>query len=157
MTTWGDFAAAEPALASFVADRLRAAPCFLATARAGGAPRVHSVTPVVTAEGVYVFMEPTSPKGRDLRERGVFALHNGVRDNAGTGGEASLRGIGRPVDDVAVRAMAVAGATYDPDDRYVLYELLVDEVRCNGYGDVELPPTRRWVSPASTPTTIEEG
>jgi hypothetical protein len=35
--------------------------------------------------------EPTSPKGADLRERGWFALHNGVPDNAGTGGEASVR------------------------------------------------------------------
>jgi Pyridoxamine 5'-phosphate oxidase len=148
MTTWRDFAATEPALASFVADRLRAAPCYLATVRAGGGPRVHPVTPVVSADGLYVFMEPTSPKGRDLRERGAFALHNGVPDNAGAGGEASLRGTGRPVEDPGARAAAVAAATYDPDDRYVLYELLVDEVRCNGYGDVELPPTRRWVSPA---------
>jgi hypothetical protein len=157
MTTWGSFAAAEPALAAFVADRVRAAPCYLATVRAGGVPRVHPVTPVITADGLYVFMEPTSPKGRDLRERGVFALHNGVPDNEGAGGEASLHGTGRPVDDAAVRAAAVAAASYDPADRYVLFELLVDEVRCNGYGDVELPPTRRWISPASASTTIEEG
>jgi hypothetical protein len=156
MTTWGAFAAAEPALAAFVADRLHAAPCYRATVRAGGGPRVHPVTPVVTADGLYLFMESTSPKGRDLRERGSFALHNGVPDNAGTGGEASLRGTGRPVDDAAVRSAAVAAATYEPADRYVLFELLVEEVRCNGYGDVELPPTRRWISPASTPTTTEE-
>jgi hypothetical protein len=148
MTTWGTFAAAEPALAAFVADRLRAAPCYLATVRAGGLPRVHPVTPIITADGLYLFMEPTSPKGDDLRERGAFALHNGVPDSAGTGGEASLRGTGRPVDDPAVRAAAVAAASYDVDDRYVLFELLVDEVRCKGYGEVELPPTRRWVSPA---------
>ena len=101
MTTWGAFAAAEPELAAFVAERLRAAPSYLATVRASGAPRVHPVTPIFTADGLYLFMEPTSPKGADLRERGWFALHNGVADNAGTGGEASVSGTGHPVDDAA--------------------------------------------------------
>jgi hypothetical protein len=148
MTTWGDFAAAEPALAAFVGDRLLSATGYLATVRADGAPRVHPVTPIITGDGLYLFMEPTSPKGRDLRERGSFALHNGVTDNAGTGGEASVRGRGRPVDDAAMRAKVIEAASYDPADRYILFELLVDEARCNGYGDVELPSTQRWVRPA---------
>jgi len=108
MTTWGAFAAAEPELAAFVAERLRATPSYPATVRASGAPRVHPVTPIFTADGLYLFMEPTSPKAADLRERGWFALHNGVPDNAGTGGEASVSGTGHPVDDAAVRATVVA-------------------------------------------------
>src|SRR5215210_3925757 len=102
MTTWADFAAAEPELAAFVAERLQTAPSYLATVRAGGAPRVHPVTPIFTNAGLYLFMEPTSPKGTDLRERGWFALHNGVPDNAGTGGEAAVTGTGHPIDDDAV-------------------------------------------------------
>jgi hypothetical protein len=144
MTTWAAFAAAEPALAEFVADRLLAAPAYLATVREDGAPRVHPVTPVVTGEGLFVFMEPTSPKGTDVRERGWFALHNAVPDNAGTGGEASVTGRGVPVDDPEVRAAAVAAASYEPADRYVLFELHPTEVRANAYGDVELPEPRRW-------------
>jgi hypothetical protein len=145
MTTWGAFATAEPELAAFVAERLQAAPSYLATVRTSGAPRVHAVTPIVTADGLYVFMEPTSPKGADLRERGWFALHNGVPDDAGTGGEASVSGTGHPIDDDAdVRAAVVAAASYDPADRYVLFELRPTEVRCNGYGDVTLPERRRW-------------
>jgi hypothetical protein len=144
MTTWGEFAAAEPELAGFVAERLRAAPSYLATVRADGPPRVHPVTPILTADGLYVFMEPTSPKGADLRERGWFALHNGVADNAGTGGEGSVTGTGYPVDDATVRATVVAAASYEPADRYVLFELRPSEVRCNGYGDVALPARRRW-------------
>ncbi|MGH9024932.1 MAG: pyridoxamine 5'-phosphate oxidase family protein [Acidimicrobiia bacterium] len=143
MTTWGAFAAAEPELAAFVAERLRAAPCYLATVRASGAPRVHPVTPIFTADGLYLFMEPTSPKGADLREHGWFALHNGVPDNAGTGGEASVSGTGHPVDD-DVRATVVAAASYGPADRYVLFELRPTEVRCNGDGDVTLLERRRW-------------
>ena len=123
MTTWGAFTAAEPELAAFVAERLRAAPSYLATVRARGAPRVRPVTPIFTADGLYLFMEPTSPKGADLRERGWFALHNGVPDNAGTGGEASVSGIGHPVNHAAVRATVAAAASYGPADRYVLFEL----------------------------------
>jgi hypothetical protein len=144
MTTWGAFAAAEPELAAFVAERLLAAPAYLATVRASGAPRVHPCTPIFTADGLYLFMEPTSPKGADLRERGWFALHNGVADNAGTGGEAWVSGTGHPLDDAAVRATVAAAASYRPADRYVLFELQPTEVRCNGYGDVTLPDLQRW-------------
>ena len=144
MTTWGTFAAAEPELAAFVAGLLRAAPAYLATVRASGAPRVHPVTPIFTADGLYVFMEPRSPKGADLRERGWFALHNAVPDEAGTGGEASVSGTGHPVDDAAVRATVAAAASYRPADRYVLFELCPTRVRCHGYGDVPLPARRRW-------------
>ena len=151
MTSWGDLAAAEPELAAFVAERLRTAPWYLATVRAGGAPRVHPVTPVVTDAGLYVFMEPTSPKAADLRARGWFALHNGVPDTSGTGGEVAVSGTGRAVDDAAEREAAVAAASYEPSERYVLFELRPTEVRCNGYGDVALPARRRWRADAPAP------
>jgi hypothetical protein len=141
---WGPFAVAEPELASFGAGRLAARPAYLATIRPDGWPRVHPVTPVVTRDGLYVFMEPASPKGRDLRERGRFALHTGVPDNDGSGGEFSVRGTGRPVDDRATREVVVRATSYEPEDRYVLFELEIDEARCVGYGDVALPLRRRW-------------
>lgn len=151
MTTWSAFATAEPELAAFVADRLRAAPAYLATVRASGPPRVHPVTPILTSDGLFLFMEPTSPKGADLRERGWFALHNGVPDSTGTGGEASLCGTGHPVDDASVRATVAAAASYSPADRYVLFELRPTEVRCHGYGDVTLPERRRWRADGDLP------
>jgi hypothetical protein len=143
-TTWGDLAATEPELAAFVAERLLARPPYLATVQDSGAPRVHPVTPIFTDAGLYLFMEPTSPKGHDLRERGWFALHNGVPDNQGSGGEASVSGTGHPVDDADIRAAVVAAASYTPADRYVLFELRPTEVRCKGYGDVDLPERRHW-------------
>lgn len=102
------------------------------------------MTPIFTAAGLFLFMEPTSPKGRDLRERGWFALHNGVPDNAGSGGEFFLVGRGLAVHDVDVRSGVADAASYAPAGRYVLFELRMSEVRCNGYGDVPLPSTRRW-------------
>jgi hypothetical protein len=144
MMTWGEFAGAEPELAAFGADLLLKPPAYLATVRRDGSPRVHPVTPVITETGLFVFMEPTSPKGRDLRERERYSLHNGVPDTDGSGGEFFVTGTGSPVDDVAVRAGAVGAASYDPSDRYVLFELRLGKAHCNGYGDVDLPEHRRW-------------
>ena len=144
MIGWGEFAALEPELASFGTGRLRAAPAYLATIRRTGAPRVHPVTPIFTTDGLFLFMEPTSPKGQDLRQRAWYALHSGVPDREGTGGEFSVCGRGLAVEDAAVRADVVASADYDPADRYVLFELRVTEARCHGYGDTPLPARRRW-------------
>lgn len=141
---WGEFAQREPDLARFGADGLTAAPAYLATIRQSGVPRVHPVTPIFTADGLFLFMEPTSPKGRDLREREGFALHNGVPDNAGSGGEFYVTGHGLAVEDVDVWSDVADSASYAPADRYLLFELQLIEARCNGYGDVTLPSTKRW-------------
>ncbi|MGH8952113.1 MAG: pyridoxamine 5'-phosphate oxidase family protein [Acidimicrobiia bacterium] len=142
--TWGEFANLEPNLAGFGADRLTASPAYLATVRRSGAPRVHPVTPIFTPDGLYLFMEPTSPKGKDLRERGWFALHSGVPDNAGTGGEFNVSGRGVAVDDPDIWSRVAEAAGYTPADRYVLFEFQLSEARCHGYGDVPLPTTRSW-------------
>jgi hypothetical protein len=143
-TTWAEFAASNPELAAFGAARLIAGPAYLATIRVDGSPRVHPVSPIVTPSGLYVFMEPTSPKGADLRERSRFALHCGVADNAGSGGEFHVSGTGRLVDDVTLRAEVIAAASYSPEDRYILFELQVSSARASGYGDVDLPSEPRW-------------
>jgi hypothetical protein len=143
MGRWDDFAAAAPELAAYGAQRLGALPAYLATVRAGGAPRVHPVTPIISG-GLFVFMEPTSPKGRDLRERGWYALHCGVPDSLGTGGEFTVSGRGALTDDAGARAAAASAAGYDPPERYILFELSVLDARSNGYGDVVLPEPRWW-------------
>ena len=142
--SWGDFAKREPELARFGAGRLTAAPAYLATVRRSGAPRVHPVTPIFTDVELFLFMEPTSPKGRDLRERGWFALHNGVPDNAGTGGEFCVEGRGLAVDDPDMWSHVADAASHTPADRYILFEFHLSEARCHGYGDVAMPSTQRW-------------
>jgi hypothetical protein len=142
--SWGEFVALEPDLARFGAGRLTAAPAYLATVRQSGAPRVHPVTPIFTAVGLFLFMEPTSPKGRDLRERGWFALHSGVPDNAGTGGEFNVSGRGLEMGDPDMWSHVADAASYTPVDRYVLFEMQLSEARCHGYGDVPMPATLRW-------------
>lgn len=142
--SWVEFAQLEPELARFGAARLASAPAYLATVRRSGIPRVHPVTPIFAPHGIFLFMEPTSPKGTDLRERGWFALHNGVPDNEGSGGEFWASGRGLEVADPAVRTRVADSASYSPADRYLLFELRLSEARCNGYGDVALPSTPRW-------------
>lgn len=144
VSTWGRFAGEHPSLAAFGAALLVRAPAYLATVRADGSPRVHPVTPVIGDERLFLFMEPTSPKRRDLLAEPRYAMHSAVPDDAGTGGEFHLRGTARFVDDDRLRAEAVRAARYSPHDRYVLFEFDITTARCNGYGDVELPEPRTW-------------
>lgn len=111
MSTWGEFAAAHPSLAAFGADRLGHPPAYPATVRPDGDPRVYPVTPVIGGDHLFLFMEPTSPKGRDLRQRGSYALHNGVPDTDGTRGEFHLRGTAILVEDKGLRASAISSAS----------------------------------------------
>ena len=142
--SWGEFARWEPELARFGADRLTSAPAYLATVRRSGVPRVRPVTPIFTDDGLYLFMEPTSPKTRDIRYQGWLSLHNGVPDNAGSGGEFNLSGLGVPVEDRETWERVAEAASYTPADRYILFELRLSEARCHGYGDVSLPTNSRW-------------
>jgi hypothetical protein len=144
MPSWGEFEAQAPDLAAFGAKLLTAAPAYLATLRRVGAPRVHPIAPILGAGRLFVFMEPTSPKGRDLRERSWYALHNGVPDTFGTGGEFFVSGHATLIDNPDLRAVACGVATYSPEDRYILFELGIYEARCNGYGDVPLPDPTHW-------------
>lgn len=135
-------------LAAYGARRLSGpAVAYLATVDADGAPRVHPVTPILTSGHLFVFMEPTSPKGRDLERGSSYALHCAVEDADGGRGEFRLRGTGRRVVDPDLRAVAAHGASYIPADRYVLFELLVDEAFSTVYGDDGRPARQRWRAP----------
>lgn len=141
--SWQILEAQSPDLAAFGASRLHGQVAYLATARPDGAPRVHPVTPVVGEGRLFVFMEPTSPKGHDLRRDGRYALHCSVSDNSGSSGEFHVSGRARPVDDAELRALAVRLATYSPAERYVLFELDVERAASTEYpGD--RPLRREW-------------
>jgi hypothetical protein len=142
--SWGEFAAQAPELAEFGAPRFAAVPAYLATVDDAGAPRVHPVTPIVGDGRLFLFMEPTSPKGDDIVRRGMYALHCLVPDAHGRGGEFYVRGRGEQIDTPQMRAVATQAASYAPHERYVLFDLRIAEARCNGYGDLALPEPRSW-------------
>lgn len=139
---WADFAADAPELAAFGTTRLGAAVAYIATVSAEGTPRVHPVTPIISYE-LYLFMEPNSPKGKDLQRGSAYSLHCGVADSSGGQGEFYVRGHGRLVTDPAERARAVAAASYAPAERYVLFALSVEFAFMNIYTEGE-PVRRRW-------------
>ena len=142
--SWKLLEEANPELAAFGARRLTARPAYLATVRKDGVPRVHPVTPIIGAGRLFLFMEPTSPKGDDLRRGSHFALHAAVEDNEGGAGEFFVTGTGRFLPDPADRAVATAQSQYAPADRYILFELLVDFAMSNVY-QADGPPLRlRW-------------
>src|SRR5712691_9702081 len=92
MATWAEFAAAAPELAAFGAERFtQAEVAYLATVCGDGSPRVHPVTPFVGVGRLFLFTELYSPKARDLRRDGRYALHSLVTDQHGTPGEFSVR------------------------------------------------------------------
>lgn len=144
--TWGEFAAVEPELAAFGAERLHGAVAYLATTRPDGTPRVYPVTPIIGGGRLFLFMEPTSPKGADLRRDGAYALHSTVGDSSGAGGEFAVRGRAVPVDDPTLRALAAAASTYPPAERYILFTLGVTGALSTVYED-DRPLRRRWASP----------
>lgn len=141
--TFEEFARAAPDLAAHVRARLHGRTAYLATVREDGAPRVHPVTPALDDRDLFVFMEPNSPKGHDLRRGSRYALHCGVEDDEGGGGEVLLGGAARFIEDERTRARAVAASPYDPAERYVLFALDIDEVLVRHYEDGR-PVTRRW-------------
>ena len=141
--TWQDFALAEPELAAFGEQRFKSGPAYLATVRPDGMPRVHPVTPIIAEGHLLLFMEPTSPKGYDLRRSGAYTLHCGVSDGSGQSGEFLVRGRAALVRDAETRALAAASAGYAPAERYILFDLDVDGAAGVTYDDGR-PQHRRW-------------
>jgi uncharacterized pyridoxamine 5'-phosphate oxidase family protein len=144
MTSWTEFTQQAPELAAFGHARLSGRVAYLATVRSDGSPRVHPVTPII-GEQLYLFMEPTSPKGKDLQRDPRYALHCSVEDSGGGGGEFYVRGCATLTDDPLIRAQAVQASSYVPKEHYILFVLSVEFAFMNTYGD-DKPNTRRWKS-----------
>lgn len=133
MKTWGEFAEAASELAAQGERRLQGRVAYLATVQKDGGPRVHPVTPIIGGGHLFIFMEPTSPKGFDLRREGRYALHCGVEDNDGGEGEVYISGRAAFVEDLKLRTVAIQSSRYTPKDRYILFELHVEYVLATTY------------------------
>ena len=141
--SWKSLEDQQPELAAFGAERLNGNVAYLATVRNDGSPRVHPVTPIIGQGHLFVFMEPTSPKGHDLRRDGRYALHCSVSDNSGASGEFIVTGRAQLVDSAELRALAVQLASYTPADRYILFEFTIERVTSTTYSE-EKAVRRHW-------------
>lgn len=141
--SWKILEEGNPELAAFGAARLHGKVAYLATLRKDGSPRLHPMTPIIGEGHFFVFMEPTSPKGHDLRRDGRYAIHCSVADISGGSGEFALSGHARPIDDPALRAQATRLCPYTPSDRYVLFEFDPERASSTVYEKGE-PVRREW-------------
>lgn len=142
MTSWKVFVQQAPELAAFGEARFRKGVAYLGTLRADGSPRVHPVTPII-GEQLFLFMEPTSPKGKDLQRDSRYSLHCAVEDSSGSGGEFYVSGRATLTDDPLIREQAMRASSYVPQDRYVLFVLTIESVFMNSYVDGK-PTPQRW-------------
>lgn len=142
MSSWKEFASSAPDLAAFGGQRLGGKVAYFASTRADGSARVHPVTPII-GDQLFLFMEPTSPKGEDLRRDPRYTLHCAVEDSSG-GGEFYVRGRATLVQDPQTRAEATQASSYEPAERYILFVLSVEFAFMNVYNDGKPNTTTRW-------------
>jgi hypothetical protein len=135
--SWKSLEEQQPELAAFGAERLHGKVAFLETVRKDGSPRVHPITPIIGQDHLFVFMEPTSPKGHDLQRDGRYAIHCSVSDTSGASGEFAVTGQACLINDPELRTLAVRWANYVPADRYVLFEFDVESAASTIYSDGE--------------------
>lgn len=145
MNSWQDFASQAPEMAAFGLARFGGGVAYLATIQADGSPRVHPVTPII-GEQLFLFMEPNSPKGKDLQRGSGYALHCSVANNEGGEGEFYVRGRATLITEPHIREQAIQAAAYTPRERYILFILSVESAFMNRYINGQ-PTIQRWPSP----------
>ena len=145
MTSWKDFLQQAPELAEFGKARFQSGVAYLGTLRANGSPRVHPVTPII-GEQLFLFMEPTSPKAKDLQRDPRYTLHCSVEDSNGGSGEFYVTGRAILTNDPLLREQAVRASSYVPQDRYIMFMFSIEFAFMNTYVDGKSNP-RRWQSP----------
>ena len=147
MVTWAQFSAAEPELAQYGWDLLRADQgyAYLATLTVDGLPRVHPVVPFVVDGRLLINIVAASPKVVDLRKQRCYMLHATVGDNDT---EFAVRGSAGEVDVARVPGVLDAQQlnTVDVHDGDVIFELDIDRVDAAIWD--EGPPHRQtWRAP----------
>jgi general stress protein 26 len=140
--SWKTLEDQQPELADFGAQRLDGKVAYLATVRKDGSPRVHPMTPILAQGHLFVFMEPTSPKGHDLQRDSRYAIHCSVTDSTGQSGEFSVTGRAHLIKEAELWALAVRWSSYAPADRYVLFEFEVETAASTTYPEHE--PVRQF-------------
>ncbi len=127
MASWNEFAQAAPALAQAGEGQIfqyGVGLAFLATVRGDGAPRLHTVRPVLSQARLYVLILPDSPKRLDLERDGRYALQAFPQSKPDSD-EFYLTGTARRVDDPEIYAQVFVDAQHKASPGEVLFELEV--------------------------------
>jgi hypothetical protein len=163
--SWAEFARGQPELAESgraLLYQYGVGLAYIATVDRRGGPRVHPVCPLISDEGMFLFVVP-SPKRADLHRDGRYALHSFATENnedafsiygqAEVVKEPELRGLlGRQFWTERGDDRVAVDAGWDLFDLRLTRCLLTTTVR---HGDPapshtswrndRQPPTRSWI------------
>ena len=142
MATWAEFERAAPELAERGRERFATGYAFLATSGDDGTPFVHPATPLIAAGRLFVFVALGTPKERNLRRDGRYAMHAVL---GGDDEEFLIRGRATVTDDPASRALAheaaeAIGMTTKND---VLMEFMIEHAHWAVWENLGQPDIRR--------------
>jgi hypothetical protein len=125
---------------------------YLATVRKDGAPRVHPVSPIVTADALYCFVI-ASRKRDDLLRDGRYALHTFPAESSDA--EAHLTGIAREVLNVSIVDQLAREHRAAPGIDWTLFELLLDSAMLHRHTPDAAPHIWRACHPSTaTPEQV---
>ena len=142
--SWKVFEQASPKLAALAYEKLDRKIAYLATLKKDGSPRLHPITPFIGNGLLFMFTEPSSPKIKDLRRDGCYAMHCSVGSEgplvevlvSGEAVEISNPDIREQVESIAASPVVI--------DSYVLFEFSVKRVLVVEYDEERKPVIRRW-------------
>ncbi|MBL6691617.1 MAG: pyridoxamine 5'-phosphate oxidase family protein [Pseudomonadales bacterium] len=140
---WEQLEREDVRLAAFGQERLDGKVAYLATIRRDGRPRAHPVTPIIGGGRMFIFLEPSSPRTRDLIENTDFCLHCAMSDSSGSSGEFQITGVAVKCDDAEIRALAESVCSFRPSVRSILFELCISDALSTEYPGGQ-PKRRRW-------------
>jgi hypothetical protein len=143
VSTWAEFAYAEPVLAAYAQERMAGRIVYQATLRLDGGPRVHPVSPWIGAGLLCVSFRDTSPKTREVARDPRYALHTAQpwEDHAGNFGEFMARG---RLEQLTASHPAVVARPGMTPYRLVHYSCSIEEAVATEYSEDEMPTYRRW-------------
>ena len=142
--SWKEFEEESPELASLGFEKLNRKIAFLAMIKKDGSPRLHPVTPFIENGMLFMFTEPSSPKIRDLRRDGRYAMHCSV-SREGPLIEFLVSGNAEEISDSIVREQAEnIAAVPVVDDSYALFEFQVKRVLVVEYDEERKKVVRLW-------------
>ena len=142
MATWAQFAEAAPEVAARGATRFGMGIAYLATTGRDGRPHLHPVTPLIAEGRLFVFVALGTPKERNLRRDGRYAMHAVLGENDE---EFMIAGRAVIADNAesraaAYRAAEAIGMTTKND---VLMEFLIERAHWAVWEGLGTPNIRR--------------
>jgi hypothetical protein len=152
MTTWAEFKAAAPDMATegrrlMYRGKGGGGEALLATVREGDPPRLHPISVGIVDDRLYAFINP-SPKRRDLATDGRYALH--THQDPAAPREFSVRGRAVLIDEPDVRSAVAGEWSFEADETYELFEFSIESALLGiRDGPDEWPPRyTSWSAPA---------